>query len=287
MRVVVTSLKTQMKMIPFIFLSLFILSFLMACQTPSQYRLEADEAAKSIIEEKQDQALGQSHAFSIERPADILRRRLLIEHELPYTGNASLGADKLKPAPYWPEKEYPKSDQAASDDVVLESGKPFNLSLIQALQIGAMNSAEYQTKKEDIFKYALSLDLKRNDFGLTLAGEAESSYTYDQSDSSGTGMGSFGGTGSTSTSGDQNAVESIEHDGTLSVGNDIHQRHQMQTGFPPGHLGAQHNEPHLGAVAVGDHHLVALFDEIGHVVDGFADGLVLILDRLVSLILDK
>ena len=39
-------------------------------------------------------------------------------------------------------------------------------------------------------------------------------------------------------------------DGTLGVCYDVHQGHQMQTGFPPGHFGPQHDKPHLRAVAV-------------------------------------
>ncbi|MBN1848869.1 MAG: TolC family protein [Deltaproteobacteria bacterium] len=189
----------------------------MGCQTPSQYRLEADDAAETIIVEKQVQVLGQIQDFSIERPADILRRRLLIEQELPYTGDASLGADKLKPVPHWPEKEYPKSDQVAKDHIMLEAKQPLTLTLIQALQIGAGNNAEYQTNKEEIFRAALNLDLKRNDFGFSLTVKAGSSYTYDESDSSGTGTGTFSGGARSSTTMNEDAVESVEHSGSLSV----------------------------------------------------------------------
>jgi outer membrane protein TolC len=41
------------------------------------------------------------------------------------------------------------------------------LSLEQALQIGARNSFEYQTLKEEVFKSALDLDLKRDEFRNT------------------------------------------------------------------------------------------------------------------------
>jgi outer membrane protein TolC len=217
MSVVSTFFRIRRKKVLFTFLPLFIWLLSTACQTPSQYRLEADEAANAIIEEKQDQALGQTQDFSIERPADILRRRLLIEQELPYKGDASLGTDKLNPVPHWPEKEYPKSDLVSQDAIILENSKPVILTLIQALQIGAGNNAEYQTKKEEIFRAALNLDLKRNDFGFTLAGEAGSSYTYDESDGSSTNTSTLGGGARSSTTVNEDAVESVEHSGSLSV----------------------------------------------------------------------
>ena len=64
-----------------LFSALFVLA---GCQTPSQYRLEADKVATDIIREKQKQIFGQSEEFNIERPSDILRRRLLIDQGLPY-----------------------------------------------------------------------------------------------------------------------------------------------------------------------------------------------------------
>jgi hypothetical protein len=38
------------------------------------------------------------------------------------------------------------------------------LSLMQALQVGARNSPAYQSRKEDVFRAALDLDLERNEF---------------------------------------------------------------------------------------------------------------------------
>ncbi len=98
-----------------------------------------------------------------------------------------------------------------------EVGKRLQLSIIQALQIGARNSSEYQTHKEDIFRSALNLDLKRDGFGFTWKGQAESSISVDksgESSGSGTGRGSLsGGPGSTS----QDTVKGIENSGSLSL----------------------------------------------------------------------
>ena len=65
------------------------------CRTATEFRQEADEVASEIIEENQQKALGHQENFGIERPSDILRRRLLQEQQLQYSGAASLGTDVL------------------------------------------------------------------------------------------------------------------------------------------------------------------------------------------------
>ncbi|MDB9822793.1 TolC family protein [Deltaproteobacteria bacterium] len=168
------------------------------CITASKYRRDADKTAATIINDKQEQLLGNKEAFSIERPSDILRRRLLIEQDLLYSGDVSIGTDKLEPIAHWPEKDYPSAESSSEDDITLESGKELSLTLLQALQVGAMNSPDYQTKKEDVFRSALNLDLQRNEFGIILKGSGESSITADKS-----------GIGDT--------VEGLEQSGSLSL----------------------------------------------------------------------
>ena len=160
--------------------SLFTVLFtLTGCQSATKYRLDADKTAANVIQEKQKQTLDKADQFSIERPSDILRRRLLIEQELPYASEASLGTDKLKPIEHWPEEDYPAATLSPDQIVFLEAGKPLKISLMQALQIGARNSFDYQTRKEDVFRAALDLDLERNEFRYTFAGKIESLYESD------------------------------------------------------------------------------------------------------------
>lgn len=147
---------------------------LTGCRTPSEHRLNADKVAADIIAEMQEQALGKTEQFSIERPSDTLRRKLLTEQNLPYSSQASLGTDKLKIIEHWPEENYPKAAQSPDPILLLEPDKPLQLSLIQALQIGARNSFEYQTLKEDVFKSALDLDLERNEFRNIFASQVDS-----------------------------------------------------------------------------------------------------------------
>ncbi|MFC1533790.1 TolC family protein [Thermodesulfobacteriota bacterium] len=188
-------------------LILFCLLFLFTeagCKSAPKHRLDADASAGMIIKDKQAQLLGTAGEFNIERPSDILRRRLLIEQGLPFSGDSSLGTDKLELISHWPEKDYPRALSSSKGLVSIEPGKPLRLSLVQALQVGALNSADYQTKKEDVFRSALNLDLKRNDFGFTLRGQGESSVSIDKS-----GSGSRSGAGDT--------VKGLDHSGSLNL----------------------------------------------------------------------
>ena len=126
------------------------------------------------------QVFGQAGEFNIERPSDILRRRLLEGQNLPYAGESSLGTDKLKPIEHWPEKDYPKAELSLDPIVILEGAdKPVQLSLEETLQVAARNSFEYQTLKEDIFRAALDLDLEREEFCNSFAGQFESLISSD------------------------------------------------------------------------------------------------------------
>ena len=156
-------------------------SLLPGCRSPREYRIEADKVAYDTIKEKQREVLGYADEFSIEQPSDILRRRLLVQQELPRSGDASLGTDRLKLIEHWPEKDYPKPASFSDPNTGPEPGKSIQLSLIQALQVGARNSFEYQSYKEDVFRAALDLDLERNEFRNIFGGELESLASTDGS----------------------------------------------------------------------------------------------------------
>ncbi len=142
--------------------TLLICYFLGGC-SPAKYREDIDKTAGQILSEKQYQATGKVGKFTINRPSDILRKRLLKGQNLPMTGPASLGAECLEEIEHWPEEGYPN---------VTTGGKITNIdvndrvavTLVEALQIGAYNSFEYQTRKEDIFQTALNLELERDEF---------------------------------------------------------------------------------------------------------------------------
>lgn len=150
------------------------------CSTPAQYRKGIDKVAADIISEKQIEATGKATEFNVEKPGDTLRRRLLSGQNLPISGPPSLGTDKLKPPEHWPENSHPKATYGSSvikpGDVVNE---PLTLSLVQALQIGARNSFEYQNQKEQVFKTALGLELERDAFRNIFVGQIESLLSTD------------------------------------------------------------------------------------------------------------
>lgn len=149
--------------------------FQAGCKSPSEHRAKADRTAQDIIAQKHQEALGRAGTINIERPSTLLRRRLLEEQELVKAGPASLGSDRLDTIEHWPDDEYLKP-QPESDTAVIElpHDQPLKLTLVEALQIGAKNSAEYQTQKENVFREALSLDLERNEFRTIFQGQVQS-----------------------------------------------------------------------------------------------------------------
>jgi hypothetical protein len=74
-------------------------------------------------------------------------------------------------------------------------------------------------------------------------------------------------------------------DGALGVGPADVERDLVQ--LVPGQLRAAQHEADLRAVAVRDHHLEALLDEVGDVVVGLGRGERLVLDRLVGRVGDQ
>ena len=200
------------------FITIFMLCpallFQLGCRSVTNYRINADKAALKIIEQKQKQALGSSGTFDIERPSTILRRRLMMEQKLPYAGEASLGTDQLKPIRHWPEKEYPKknfpSDPNNCDPkFLLEEGKPLQLSLMDALKVGARNSFDYQSMKEEVFRSALDLHLEYDEFRSAFNGQVESVFKSDL-------------TG-------EKAVDGIETSSTFSIGKKLKQGAEVTT----------------------------------------------------------
>jgi outer membrane protein TolC len=135
------------------------------CLSAPEHRAKADGAAASIIAEKQQEAFGRVDPFTIDRPSETFRRRLLLAQGLPHAGPESLGADRLEPVPHWPEEGYPYNKLPPEEtEAPWEGSGPYVMSLTDALKIGARNSRAYQAEKENIFLAALDLDVERNNF---------------------------------------------------------------------------------------------------------------------------
>ncbi|MBI1371599.1 MAG: TolC family protein [Phycisphaera sp.] len=147
----------------------------------SQYRANADKVASDIITEKQQKALGRTEPFTIDTPADTLRRRLLTTQHLPTSHPASYGTDKLTQPRHWPEADQPKREASANAPIApWQEGEAVKLSLNEALQVAARNSRDYQTQKESVFIAALQLDEEIDAFRNTYTGMIETLLSTDR-----------------------------------------------------------------------------------------------------------
>jgi len=143
--------------------TIVVINSLIGCSADKR-REEIDKKAEKILADKQFEATGKKSPFSIERPSDILRKRLLKGQNLPISGKASLGAENLDKIEHWPEKNYPAPVISGKTADINDVNNAVVISLLQALEIGAYNSFDYQTRKENIFRSALDLELERNEF---------------------------------------------------------------------------------------------------------------------------
>jgi outer membrane protein TolC len=135
---------------------------LASCGTPASHRESADRTAGRIIAEKQLEALGREEPFTIEKPSETLRTRFLKAQGLPVTDAVSLGSARLDRGENWPEPVVtPHVERYLPEE---EGREDLRLALLDALQVGARNSREYQSRKEEVFRRALALDLERDEF---------------------------------------------------------------------------------------------------------------------------
>ncbi len=168
-----------------------------SCKSAGTYRHQADRAAYDIVEQAQEEALGKTEPFTIERPKDELRRRLLLGQKLPHADDASLGAKALEPVDHWPNDDYLKAKRNPTR-IRAKDARPLAINLIEALKIGALNSREYQSRKEDVYRAALDLDLERDYFRPMFGGSAESTMSWD-------------------VNGNEHSVSGVENTGELSL----------------------------------------------------------------------
>ncbi len=124
-----------------------------ACASPQRQRDRADRDVDRILRQQQQELFDRDETLAIERPADTLRRQLLLEQGLPHAGTNG-----------------PVSAEADAEQV-------FAIDLVTALGVGARQSRDYQDRKEDIFRAALNLDTEAFAFDPALAGTASSTYT--------------------------------------------------------------------------------------------------------------
>ncbi|PLX95512.1 MAG: TolC family protein [Desulfuromonas sp.] len=136
------------------FLILCLCLCLSGCLGPTASVQQADDVAYTIIAEKQAD-LGVDYPFSLQRPEDRLRQRLL-PATVDFTPPLQTG----------------------------DATEPVALTLTEALHVAAYNSREFQDNKESVFRVALALDLERDVFRGTWSSVWSSEWLTDKSNGS-------------------------------------------------------------------------------------------------------
>ncbi len=127
---------------------------LAGCMTPERARRQADKAGTRIAEQARREQAGRTETFTIDRPDNRLRDRLMVGQDLPGT---------------------------VTSTNITPIRAPLCLNLEQALQAGAYNDYQYQALKEALFSAALDLDLEEYAFRNSYAGILSGGYTDDRS----------------------------------------------------------------------------------------------------------
>ena len=169
---------TAQQLCPFVGLVLAIA--VSGCRSPQGYRADADRTAARIIESTQQSAFGKTETIEIESPADTLRRRLMLDQQLPYQAPASLGIHDLPDSPYWNAQRHLRR-QGDTNGLVVSAKEPLVVNLEGALKISAANSRDYQQAKESLFRTALDLDLERDAFRRTFSGMLSGRFDHNAS----------------------------------------------------------------------------------------------------------
>lgn len=168
------------------------------CMSPERAVRETRETGCEIAGEYIEKVTGRTNEFTIIRPADRLRNRLLVEQGLKPELAAELAAQTGT------VERVPLPD-------------PLVLSLTDAIIAGAANDEKYQAQKESVFSAALGLDSQRHAFENTFAGALGGGYSGSRS-SGGGGEGEGGGSSSSSSAkGDASSSLSKKFTTGLSV----------------------------------------------------------------------
>lgn len=143
-----------------IFSSLFLfLTIAPGCLSPEKAIRDADAIGNEIVTSFMTDITGHTNNFTISRPSDRLRNRLLAEQ----------GLDPNFKAAFQSSPETPPHTQRLPD--------PLIISLADAMIIGAANDDSFQSQKESVFAQALSLDASRHDFETTFTGLFSGGYS--------------------------------------------------------------------------------------------------------------
>ena len=148
------------------------------CKSTRDWRNEADSHAEALIKDAQGKVTGVEEPIVIESAADTLRRRLMLDQNLPKKTDASLGIRDLQDTERWKTQKHLKDGAEYAER--WNTKEKVMLSLLEAIEIAAKNNRDFQAQKETLYQAALSLDLEAHDFQTTfrgmLNGSIQSSY---------------------------------------------------------------------------------------------------------------
>ena len=148
------------------------------CKSTRDWRNEADSHAEALIKDAQGKVTGQDEAIIVESAADTLRRRLMLDQNLPKKTDASLGVRDLQDTERWQTEKHLKDGAEYAER--WNTKEQVKLTLLEAIEIAAKNNREFQQQKETLYQAALSLDLEAHSFQTTfrgmLNGSIQSSY---------------------------------------------------------------------------------------------------------------
>ena len=148
------------------------------CKSTRDWRNEADSHAEALIKDAQGKVTGVEEPIVIESAADTLRRRLMLDQNLPKKTDASLGIRDLQDTERWKTQKHLKDGVEYTER--WNTKEKVKLSLLEAIEIAAKNNRDFQAQKETLYQAALSLDLEAHDFQTTfrgmLNGSIQSSY---------------------------------------------------------------------------------------------------------------
>jgi outer membrane protein TolC len=155
---------------------------LAGCRSPRGQIELADRTAYATIAATRQAALGKADDFTVASPAEALRERLMETQQLSFQNPASLSSRHAERVRHWPEGVLEAGDAGPpAASAAATNGQPVVLSLVDALQVAARNSRDYQDRKESMFREALTLDLRQYDFSTQWSSSEEVEWTSDES----------------------------------------------------------------------------------------------------------
>lgn len=145
------------------------------CRNAQDYRQEADETSRAYLSAAQLEVTGTTEPFEIETPAETLRRRLMLDQNLPANDPASFGIRDIPTNRYWRAEERLLPGGEDPSVAIWKGGtNALEIGLVDAVRIAAFNSPDYKARKESLYRAALAMDLEDDAFRSIFSGRLAS-----------------------------------------------------------------------------------------------------------------